>query len=55
MMLTQNGLVKKRLNTVKFLKCLLTMLNDLRVEMGKYFLPKDFIRKFEIENRYENI
>ncbi len=52
MMLTQNGLGKKRLN-MKFLKCLL-MMNLVR-QTGKIVLPKDFIKKFEIENIYENI
>ncbi|MCT7519239.1 CRISPR system precrRNA processing endoribonuclease RAMP protein Cas6 [Aliarcobacter cryaerophilus] len=52
MMLTQNGLGKEK---VKYEVFEMFVNDESCVQNGKIVLPKDFIKKFEIENRYENI
>lgn len=52
MMLTQNGLGKEKVKYENFDM----YINDKScIDNGKIVLPKDFIKKFEIENRFTNI
>jgi CRISPR-associated endoribonuclease Cas6 len=52
MMLTQNGLGKEKVKYENFDM----FVNDKScIKDGKIVLPKEFIKKFEIQNRYENI
>lgn len=52
MMLTQNGLGKEKVKYEKFEM----FVNDVSCMLnGKIVLPKEFIKKFQIKNRFENI
>lgn len=52
MMLTQNGLGKEK---IKYETFEIFINDESCLKNGKIVLPKNFIKRFEIQNRYENI